>query len=855
MYTRFLAAVVVSATALTARPALAQSELPFSLPVPLQGTDQYNGDIPTPEGVIGHEIGTRHTEPHQTVAFFRAIDEASDRVAVDSHGRSYEGRPLVHAIVTSPENHARLEEIRRRNLQLSDDPTGISDSDIESMPAIVLAGYSIHGNEASGTEAALLLLYHLAAGESATVEDVLQNTVVIIDPMFNPDGRGRFTTWANRNRGGVPVLDPNDREHDEPWPGGRTNHYWFDLNRDWLPAQHPESQGRLTLFHEWRPQVLTDHHEMGSESTFFFQPGIPSRNNPNTPERTYELTGRLAEFHAAALDEIGSLYFTRESYDDYYYGKGSTYPDVNGAVGILFEQASSRALERETSRGTLTYPFTVRNQFVTSLSTLEGTLDMREDLLRHQRDFYASAPEVAEASEVKAWVVDTGRTPVRSAALAQILHRHRVRIHQLAGEVESGGRTFRPGEAYVVPIDQPQARLVKAAMERVTTFQDSLFYDVSTWTLPLAFGVDYAELRGGSDRYVGAEITAPLRSSGRVVGGRSRYAYVMEWGSYFAPRALYRLQSQDVETRVIQEPFTARTAGGPHEFGRGSIVIPVRQDGLDEESVNRMVLEAATEDHVDVYALGTGMTSAGPDIGTGRSEILSIPRIALLTGDGTSAYNTGEVWHLLSERFRIPVSLLDVDDVGRAALDRYTTIIMAGGSYAGLSVEDLRSWVDGGGHLISLHGAVDWVVENGLIDLEQKSVELDSLYRNHSYASLPRARGAQRIGGTILQVNIDDTHPIGYGHPSTLAVFRRGTTFYEPSSSPGRTVAAYTNEPLLSGYISSPMLDQARGSTSIAADRHGRGRVTVLMDNPNFRAFWYGTNGLFLNAVFFGQAY
>lgn len=854
MRTRVSSAALIL-VAVCSSPSFAQSDLPFSLPVPTKGVDRYSDDIPTPEEIIGHQVGTRHTEPHQALAYFKAVAEASDRVVLEEHARSYEGRPLVHAIVSSPANLDNVEQIRRQNLQLSEAPESVTNADIAEMPAVVLAGYSIHGNEASGTEAALLFLYHLAAGEGPGIERALDNVVLLVDPMFNPDGRARFTTWVNQNRGAVPVSDPSDREHDEPWPSGRTNHYWFDLNRDWLPGQHPESQGRLNVFHRWRPQVLTDHHEMSSESTFFFQPGIPSRNNPNTPERTFELTGRLGEYHAEALDAIGSLYYSQESYDDFYYGKGSTYPDINGAVGILFEQASSRALERETDRGTLSYPYTIRNQFVTSLSTLEGVVNMREDLLRHQRDFYASADELANEAEAKAYVVGTHRTPHRSAALADLLRRHRIRIHELRRDFDSDGKHFIAGEAYVVPLDQPQARLLKAAMERVTTFEDSLFYDVSAWTLPLAFGVDFAEVQRDPSHYVGREITEDLVAGGRVVVEQSDYGYVMEWGTYYAPRALYRLQKNDLATRVIQEPFTAQTAEGLRDFGRGSIVIPVHQSGVDEETVHRLVRETAAADFVDIHALRSGLTNVGPDIGTGESEVLAMPRIALLTGSGTSAYNAGEVWHLLSERFHIPVSLLDVEAVDHTDLARYNTIVMAGGSYSQLPSEKVSTWVREGGRLVALQSAADWVVEHDLVELEKKALDLDSLYRHLPYEAVSRARGAQQIGGAILAADVDETHPVAYGYPPDVAVFRRGTTFYAPSKQPGRNVAVYADEPLLSGYVSEEMLEQARGSASIVADRYGQGRVTLFMDNPNFRAFWYGTNGLFLNAVFFGQAY
>ncbi|WP_243665022.1 M14 family metallopeptidase, partial [Rhodothermus marinus] len=526
----------------------------------------YDSAIPKPEEVIGHVVGTRHTAPHQIVAYFQAVAAASDRVLVEEHGRTYEGRPLIHAIVSAPENLMRLEEIRRANLWLSDDPASVSDAELARMPVVAYLGYSIHGNEASGSEASLLTLYYLAAARGPEIDSLLAQAVLIIDPMFNPDGRDRFVDWANRNRGRVPVADPQDREHLEPWPGGRTNHYWFDLNRDWLTGQHPESQGRLRLFHHWRPQLLTDHHEMGSESTFFFMPGVPSRTHPLTPARNQELTAAIARYHAEALNRIGSLYYSEEGYDDFYYGKGSTYPDANGAVGILFEQASSRALLRETRDGVLSYAFTIRNQFATSLSTLRALRALRLELLRYQRDFYREAEAIARRLPVKAYLIalEPGRT--RAQMLAEVLRRHRIRVYTLARDVTVDGRTFRAGQAYVVPTQQPQVRMLQALMEQRTTFEDSLFYDVSAWTLPLAYDVVWAEWRRDPSELLGTPVDSVRLDGGELVGGHSDYAYLMTWDRFYAPAALYRLQQAGVRARVLTEAVTLPVAGSRRTF-------------------------------------------------------------------------------------------------------------------------------------------------------------------------------------------------------------------------------------------------------------------------------------------------
>lgn len=853
--------VLLSILLITNLPVLRVSAqtLPAAFEMDIPGLASFDTEIPTPRDITGHTIGERHTVPHQLVDYFKAVAAASDRVVLGNHGYTYENRPLIHAIVTSPSNHARIEDIRTRNLRLSDAPGEVTSEMMAGMPAVVYQGYSIHGNEASGSEAALLYLYFLAAGQGEMVDQILENTVIILDPSFNPDGRDRFTDWVNRNRGGVHATDPQDREHNEPWPGGRTNHYWFDLNRDWLPAQHPESQGRLELFHHWRPQILTDHHEMGGASTFFFMPGIPSRNNPYTPAPNFELTASIAAYHARWLDQIGSMYYSRESFDDYYYGKGSTYPDANGAIGILFEQASSRALETETPNGMLPYAVTVQNQFATSLSTIDAVVNLRTQLLAHQQTYYATAPQVARDNPVKAYVVDLSRDRTRAQLLAQVLRRHRIALYDLARDVELMDQQFTAGEAFVVPVDQPQARLVKAVFERFTTFTDSLFYDVSAWTLPLAFDVNHGAITGNPAPFLGAAYMDVELDGGAVVGGASEIGYLMQWNRYFAPRALYRLLEAGFYPRLLHHPVTAVLPGGQRAFQPGTIFIPARHRDpasrhLDADLYG-ILQAAAAEDFVQIYALSSGYTPAGPDMGTRSATILSLPEIALITGSGASSYNAGEVWHLLSERFRIPVSLLEADGVQYADLDRYTTIVMAGGSYRDVDAEILNQWVRNGGVLIPIASAVDWAVQNDLLDLEVKENDIDSLFVDLPFDQLDEARGAQVIGGAIFTTDVDPTHPVAYAGLDTVPVFRRGTRFYEPATSPGQNVAVYAASPLLSGYIAEEQLERMSGSAAIVAVRRGQGRLIAFMDNPNFRAFWYGGNRLFLNAVFFGSAF
>ncbi len=835
---------------------LSAQELPFGMDFPLDGVTRYRDEIPKPESVLGHRVGDRHTQPHQIEAYFRAIARVSDRVQLVDYARSYQGQPLIYAIVTSPANHRRLERIRQQNLRISESPDRVNVDRLLDQTAVVYQGYGVHGDESSGPEAALLLLYHLAAGEGPAVDQVLDHVVLLLDPMLNPDGHQRFVTWVNQNRGALPVADPQNREHRQPWPGGRFNHYWFDANRDWFTVLHPEGQGRLEILNHWRPQVVGDFHEMGSDAHYFFQPGVPTRVNPNIPARNQQLTADIAQFHARALDRLGTLYYTGETFDDFFPGKGSTYPDVTGAVGILFEQASSRGLLRQTANGELTYAHTVRNQLATSLSLLKAVVEMRPSLLQYQRDFFAERSVLAAQYPVKAHVIALHPDRTRAQLLVELLQKHRIHVHELKGELEIDGQTFREGGAYVVPLDQPQFRLIKTLMERTLEYEDSVFYDVSTWTLPLAYGLRHGELSQDPTPYLGSRLDPIELDGGRVVGGAAEHAYVMAWGRYFAPRALHKLQAAGIRTRATTRPITVQHQGRSRTFPRGSIVIAAAQQPLPPDELHALVQQVVQEDHVTVWALDTGLTKEGPDLGSHASiRVLDPPRLALITGDGTTATEAGPIWHLFDQRFGIPVSLLDASQVRRADLSQYNTLILAGGSYSGLHAETLDAWVRAGGRLIALGNSVDWLVQHELAVLESKPFDETPLLQDLPYEQLRDARAAQRIGGAILAARLDVTHPIAYGVPATLPLFRRHTSFYEPSTSPGTNVGRYLDRPLLSGYMADEQLERASGSAAVVAQRHGQGRIAIFLDHPNFRSFWYGPNGLLMNAVFFSPLF
>lgn len=810
----------------------------------LPKNETYHKDIPTPEEIIGHPVGKWHVSHDKLSEYMRTLAAASNRIQIENRGVTYEDRPLLLLTISSPENLAKLDEIKAQHIALTEPNGGLLDT--REMPVVVYQGFSIHGNEPSGANAGLLVAYHLAAAQSQEVKELLENTIILFDPSFNPDGLQRFSQWANTHKAQNIVADPNDREYNEVWPRGRTNHYWFDMNRDWLPVQLNESKARIATFTDWLPNVLTDHHEMGTNSTFFFQPGIPSRVNPLTPKRNQTLTMAIGKYHEEALNAIGSLYYSEEDYDDFYYGKGSTYPDVNGGIGILFEQASSRGHAQESDNGLLTFPFTIRNQFVTALSTLKAAHELKKDLLDYQRDFYNNAREEGAKNRDKALVFGNEKDAATAYRLSEVLIRHDIKVHRLSKNLRKDGKNFPQENSFIVPLNQKKQRLVKAIFSEQKQFKDSLFYDVSAWTLSHAFDVNTTKMKD-------------LSALGEVVNGienptpkqvtKAAYAYLFEGHGYYTPKALYALLEAKVRVKVGLQSFSLN--GKKYDYG--TLMVPVANQSLDENELFSLMQEIAEEAFIDIHSVETGRT-LGIDLGSRNFETISIPKVALLVGDGVRSYDAGEIWYLMDTQYQIPVTKIDVKSIAKRDLSRYTHLVIPSytGSLLGDAKKKISSWIKNGGNLIAYRDAIKWANKNKLIDEEFRKGELKA--KDIPFVDMGKFKGAQAIGGAIFNADIDRSHPINFGIEDTqLALFRNSRIFMEPDDNSYNNPIQYTNNPLLSGYISEEQLELLKGSVPFKIKRSGRGKILLMTDNTNFRAFWLGTQQLYANMLFYAN--
>ncbi len=822
---------------LTSIKIVAQQKIDLSYYLPKDVS--YNKKIPTPKSVIGHEVGEWHITHDKLVEYMKALEKASDRISIENRGKTYEGKPLLLLTITSSKNQQNLEKIRKQHIKATDNAF----IDVSKQPIIVYQGFSIHGNEASGTNSALASAYYLAAAEGEKIDELLANTIILFDPSLNPDGLQRFAYWANTNKANNINPDPNDREYHEVWPGGRTNHYWFDMNRDWLPVQLPESKARIASFHKWLPNILTDHHEMGTNSTFFFQPGIPSRTNPLTPQINQDLTKEIGTYHAKAFDKIGSTYYSEESFDDFYYGKGSTFPDINGSIGILFEQGSSRGHAQESENGVLTFPFTIRNQFTATLSTLEAAKNMRVKILKYQQDFYKNS---RNSGENKAIIFGDEKDAVKTYHLAKVLKRHKIKIHELKESFSSKGKHFKKGYSYVVPMNQKNNRLVKAMFDVRTTFKDSLFYDVSAWTFNHAFGVDFSENISLSK--AGKEIVELKKKEG-VIKSKSSVGYLFSWNEYEAPKALNSILAKGLRAKVAMKQFKNEN----ESFDYGTIFIPAQNQKLTGLELFNFLDKIALENHIEIKGVATGLND-GIDLGSRNFRAIKPKKVAMLVGNGMTSYDAGEIWHLLDQRFNMKLTKLDVSYASRINLSKYTTIIVPNSYSIDKNLEGkLKVWVRNGGVLIGYRNAVNWLANKSFINLKFNKTKIDKV-ENVSFENKGLQSGAQVIGGAIFEANIDRSHPVNFGYKNNkIALFRNTRQFIQADVKSYNNPIQYTSNPLLSGYISKENLKALKNTVPFKVERLGAGRVIVFTDNTNFRGFWFGTNKLLMNAIFFGK--
>lgn len=797
----------------------------------------FDTSIPTPEQFLGYAISEQHTRHDRIVAYLKELDRLSDKVSFEIIGETFERRAQVVAIFSSPENHKNIEQIRLQHLSNQTNGTN------NKVPLVIHLAYNVHGNEPSSSEAALLTAYYLTASQSEQTKEWLNNMIITLDPVINPDGRDRHTHWANMHKGTPAVADPNDREHNEIWPGGRFNHYWFDLNRDWFLGTFPETRNRINFFHKWRPYIQTDHHEMGTNSTFYFDPGKESSNNPIVPDYLYKnIYPKFGEYFTKATNSIGSMYFTKEAFDKLYPGYGSSYINFYGGAGFLFEQGSSRGHVQETTTIPITFGFTIRNQFTASLATITASLAEKESLIEMRKQFYLTAKQQATNSIIKGYSFGDAKDFNRTKAFIDLLLLHKIDIYKVPNSTD-----------YFVPTAQDNYIMVKSIFENQITYKDSTFYDASTWSLIHAYGLPFTEVK--TTMALSEKINAPLVLNNAPIV-KSNYAYLVSNTDYNIHQFIYALQSEGVFVQTATRTFSTNINGENKNFGYGSIIISVQQQKVGADELYTIISKASVAANIKVHTVSTGFSNSGIDLGSNYIKTLKKPEAAMIIGIGVAASEAGEIWHLLDQRLHMPITKIDILNFSRVRLERYNTLVMVSGAYNFLdknSVDKIKAWVQNGNTLITIKSGADWAIKNGFTKFKL-AVDSTITKGRFDYDRASDMEGAKALGGSIFSIDLDTTHPIGYGFSKRkVSVYKNNSTFFQNSTSAYNTIAQYTNTPLVGGYLHPNSLKMIKNSPSILVGAEGSGRVILFADEPNFRGTWYGTNKLFLNALFLGS--
>ena len=609
-------------------------------------------------------------------------------------------------------------------------------------------------------------------------------------------------------------------------------------------AIHPESRGKLNWLHEWYPNVVLDVHEMGTNSNYFFDPMKSSASvKPLIPQENVDLYPIFAEYYVKYMDSIGSFYYTKESFDETYPGYGSTYSDLQGGLALLFEQASSRGHVQETNYGEMTFGFTIRNQFLNGIATVEAAVDNKILLRDYQKRFFESALEEFKNEKIKAYEFGDIHDKNRTKAFIDKLLIHKIKV-------------YKNKDKFVVPVNQLQSRMVKNFFETHDKYLDSVFYDASAWSVSNFYNMKHKTLKSFDPNKL-ERLNDMVVNNPKV--SKSNYAYILDWDDYNTPAALNHLHKNGVISYSAYKPFSIKVNEDDYvkSFNRGTVMVPVSKQKIDSQKLFQIVQSTQEKFNIPVFSTETGYSSAGIDLGSNFFRINKKVKVAMLIGDGVSSYEAGEVWHLLDTRVHIPLTKIRLNQFNRTSLDKYTTLVMVSGTYGQISEKDIkkiRDWVSKGNTLVTIGSASSWAIKKEIVSESLVETKKDTVFSRKRYIDAREYIGREAIGGSILSVDLDLTHPLTFGYrDNSIPVYKNNNVFLSKSESQYSSVALYSKEPHIDGYISKNNMEKnIKGSASLIVSSIGSGRVVLFADNPNFRGTWYGTNKLFLNAIFFG---
>lgn len=812
--------------------------------------------VQSPEQFLGYKLGTRFTPHYQIVAYMKAVAQAkADMVKLDPYGKTNEGKELLLLYVTAPQNLQKLEEIRTNNLRVSGVLNDKQAAAVTNVPAIVWLSYNVHGNEPSSSEAAMQTLYSLVNPANLQAKEWLKNTVVIIDPCLNPDGRDRYVNWINSTVGSNMNADPQSREHSEPWPGGRSNHYNFDLNRDWAWQTQVETKQRMIKYNQWLPQIHVDFHEQGYNEPYYFAPAAEPFHEVITPWQR-EFQGYIGKNNARYFDDNGWLYFTKERFDLFYPSYGDTYPLYNGAIGMTFEQGghSRGGLAVVTNTGdTLTLVDRINHHYTTGLSTIEVASQHAAQLVSEFKKFYDDS-RAGKNNPYKAYVL-TSDDAEKMKSIGALLKANGIAYGSISA-IDVKGRNYANGKEEKVQMKryniavsaaQPHGVMAKVLLEPQSVLADSNTYDITAWSLPYAYNVDAYALKEPINMQPFQAVAAT-----KMVAA-STYGYLIRYNAVNAVKLLGHLVRKGIKVRYAEKPFTYNKV----VYNRGTLIILQKGNTVNLQNV---LNDFATKNDIEVEAVNTGLMDKGPDFGSPDIRFIKTPRVALLTGEEVSSLGAGEVWNLFDQYLDYPISLLNADALGRVNLKSYNVLIMPDGYYGSLDnkgiKEKLKDFVSAGGTLIAMENAVQKLADAEWgVKVKEADKEDDKDKNKVDYALLKRYENRERdelsnnIPGAIYKVQLDNSHPLAFGYPDNYYTLKQDAKVFEYLKD-GWNVGVIKQDNYVTGFAGNKVKQKLVDGLVFGVMEMGSGSVILMADNPLFRQFWEGGRLLFCNAVF-----
>jgi len=816
-----------------------------------------DAQVQSPSEYLGYELGEHFTPHYKVLGYFKHVAEESEMVQLEPYGMTNERRELVIVKVSTADNLNRIDQIQSDNLKRVGFESGEPGN--ANIP-IVWLSYNVHGNETSSSEAAIKTIWELVRPDNRETKQWLENVLVIMDPMVNPDGRDRYVNWYNTTVGEEFNAFADAREHHEPWPGGRVNHYYFDLNRDWAWQTQVESRQRIKVYQQWMPHVHVDFHEQGYNSPYYFAPAARPFHQAITGWQR-EFQTQIGLNHTKYFDEEGWLYFTRERFDLFYPSYGDTWPTFNGAIGMTYEQAghSFAGLGIHKPEGdTLTLKDRLTHHAVTGLSTIEITAKNNTQVVEEFASYFEQA-QSNPRSEYKSFVIKKDSNPDKVSALVEYLKAQKIEVGVAASDERAEGFSYQSGQNgrvnisegdIVISAYQPQSNLVRVLFEPDPELVDSVTYDITAWELHYAFGVEGYALKDRIDQEPLGQLPATVQQP----AAEEPYAYLAKWNSWHDLKFLAALLEQDIKVRYATQPFSMNG----NSYDAGTLIITRHGNEPLGDEFDQLVKETAESHQRNIEAVQTGFVDSGQDFGSGGVRLIKAPRVALVSGEGTSPNMVGHIWHFFDKQIDYPLTMINKEDLGGISWHKYDVLIIPNGRYNDVfdnsGLDELKSWIRDGGRVIAVDRAAGFFAGKNGFSIERKTAdentkESDEEDKLQSYGGRERRSVTNLNAGSVFKIVLDNTHPLAFGYGDEYYSLKLGSSAYKYLDN-GWNVGVAKEDAHRSGFVGYKAKESLKNSLTFGVQQLGSGDVIYMIDNPLYRAFWHNGKLLFGNAVF-----